>query len=101
MTFICNVIESIVSFRYVKACMTLYICFSYESQLKNNNSWVPLQAKVQAILPLQICITLPSGAVEIVSANTHWSLFNVREHLNIIEVEDVTNAKFKMKEKKI
>ena len=39
--------------------------------------------------------------MEIVSASTHWSLFNVRQHLNIIGAEDVSNAKFKIKEKKI
>ena len=35
--FMCNVIESIVSFRYVKAHMTLYIHFSYECWMKKNN----------------------------------------------------------------
>ena len=81
--------------------MTLYIRFFNERWMKKNNSWVTLQAEIQPILPLQISITLPSDVVEIVSATTHWSLFNVREHLNIIGAEDVNNAMFKIKEKKI
>ena len=81
--------------------MTLCIGFSYERWMKKNNSWVPLQAEKRPILPLQISITLPNDVVEIMSATTHGSLFNVREHLNIIGVEDVSNAKFKIKEKKI
>ena len=99
--FMCNVIEFTVPFRYVKASMTLYIRFSYEHWMKKNNSWVPLQAEIQLALSIQISITLPSDVVEIVSASTHWSLFNVREHLNIIGAKDVSNAKFKIKEKKI
>ena len=99
--FMCNVIESTISFRYVKARMTLYIRFSYERWMKKNNSWIPLQAEKRPVLPLHISITLPSDTVEIVSATTHWSLFNVREHLNIIGAEDVSNAMFKIKEKKI
>ena len=90
--FVCNVIESTMSFRYVKARMTLYIRFSYEHCMKKNNSWVPLQAEIQPVLPLQISITSPSDVVEIVSVTTHWSLFNAREHLNIIGVEDISNA---------
>ena len=97
----CNVIESLVSFRYVNACMTLYIRFSYECWMKKNNSWIPLQAEKRPVLPLHISITLPSDVVEIVSATTHWSLFNAREHLNIIGAEDVSNAMFKIKGKKI
>ena len=54
--FMCNVIESSISFRYVKARMMLYIRFSYERWMKKNNSWVPLQAEKQPILPLQISI---------------------------------------------
>lgn len=40
----CDVIESTISFKYVKARMTLYICFSYNCWMKN--CWVPLQAEV-------------------------------------------------------
>ena len=72
--FNCNVIESKVTFRYVKAGMTLYILYSYKHWKKKKNYWVPLQAKVQVVLPLQICITLPNGAVEIVSAHSGASL---------------------------
>ena len=90
-----------VSFKYVKAPMTQYIHFSYKHWMNKNNSWVPLQAEIQPVLPLQISITLLSDVVEIVSESTHWSLFNVREHLNIIGAEDVSNAMFKKKEKKI
>ena len=81
--------------------MTLYIRFSYERWMKKNNSWIPLQAEKRPVLPLHISITLPSDTMEIVSATTDQSLFNVKEHLNIIGAEDVSNAMFKIKGKKI
>lgn len=43
---------------------------------------------------------LHCGDVEIMSASIPWSLFDIREHLNIIGVEDINKVQFKMKEKK-
>lgn len=100
-TFKCNIIDSTVSFRYLKTRVTLYIRFSYERWMKKNNCWVSLQAGEHVVLPLQICITLPSGVVEVLSASTHWNLQNIREHLIIIRVEDISKEQFKVKNRKI
>ena len=97
----CNIIESTTCLKYAKAHVTLYIRFSYARRMMKNNVKVPFQAKENAIASIPVCVRLPNGVVETISASTHWSLLKVREHLNIVAIEDLSSAMFGISNRKI
>ena len=69
--------------------------------MMKNNVKVPFQAEENAFASILVCVRLPSGVVETINANTHWSLLKVREHLNIVAIEDLSSAMFRISNRKI
>ena len=69
--------------------------------MKNYKNWIPLQANEEVVLPIDLCIRLPSGLLEVISTSKHWSLLNVRDHLKIVASEDISKAHFKVKNRKV
>ena len=97
----CKVAQSGISLRYLKLRNTLYIRFHYERWMKKGSKWIPLQVSEDVVEHFNITITMSNGITEIVRASKHWSLANVREHLKIMGIEDVSDYHFKLKRCKV
>lgn len=98
--FRCKVVESSVSFLFLQARSTLYLRFHYERWMKKHGLWVPLQASDEEITPIELCVLMPNGSTETISASKYWTLSNVREHFSIMGFDNVERS-FKIKKMKV
>ena len=75
--------------------------YFYERWMCKLGEWIPLQSTNVTIEAFEIAIKLPSGAVENVQVNKHWTLANVREHLVIMGLEHGEATKFYVGRRKV
>ena len=69
--------------------------------IKKNITWAPLQVNEEVVLAIDLCVSLSSGIVEVVTSNKCWSLLDVREHLKIKACEGINTTHFKVKKIKV
>lgn len=99
--FRCQVGSFGIAIRFIKARSTLYVRFFYERWMCKLGEWIPLQSTDVTIEPFEIVIKLPSGIIETVQVNKHWTLANVREHLLIMGLEHGEATKFHVGRRKV
>ena len=90
-----------IAIRFCKVRSTLYVRYFYERWMCKLGEWIPLQSTDIAIEAFDIAIKLPSGAVEIVQVNKHWTLANVQEHLLLMGLEHGEATKFRVGRRKV
>ena len=75
--------------------------YFYERWMCKLGEWIPLQSMDATIEAFDIAIKLPSGAVETIQVNKHWTLANVREHLVLMGLEHGEETKFCIGRRKV
>lgn len=99
--FRCQVGSFGIAIRFIKVRSTLYVRYFYERWMCKLGEWIPLQSTDVTIEPFEIVIKLPSGTIETVEVNKHWTLANVREHLLIMGLEHGEATKFHVGRRKV
>lgn len=97
----CNVVDSTVSFRFLKARSILYMRLHYQRWMQKRGTWIPLQASEEEIVPIEVAVIMPNGWVERVAASKHWSLSDLRQHFSIMGFENVEDSSFKLMRRKV
>ena len=97
----CQVGEYGIGMRYLKSRMTLYMRFHYDRWMCKLGVWVPLQSVDANITPFEITVSMVNDVLETIQVSKHWTLSNVREHLNIMGFEDMEGAQFRIQGHKV
>ena len=97
----CNVVDSSVTFRFLKARSILYMRMHYQRWMQKKGKWIPLQASKEEIMSIEVVVLMPNGWVERVAASKHWSLADLREHLIIMGFDNAEDSSFKLMRRKV
>ena len=97
----CNVVDSSVTFRFLKGRSILYMHLHYQRWMQKHGKWIPLQASEEEIVPIEVAVLLPNGWIERVVASKHWSLADLHQYLSIMGFENIEDSSFKLMRRKV